>query len=240
MNRPRLTYRAAVFDLFGTLVEGASRQEYEDLIRRVADVTGSGREAYQHYWMSDEARRKRATGILSSPEAIVEDACQALGIAPSSESVSSGARLRVEAMQAWLRPRPDAAQALTAMANAGIKLGLMSDCTAEVPRLWPGLPFASLFDAALFSCLEGVRKPDPVFYQRACARLGVAAGDCLYVGDGASRELTGARSQGMDAVLIAVPGKTDEVLSREDAHTWTGPRVASLTGLLSMVGLQGA
>ena len=36
---------------------------------------------------------------------------------------------------------------------------------------------------------EGLTKPEPRFYELACQRLGVKAGRCLYVGDGAGNEL---------------------------------------------------
>ena len=44
-------------------------------------------------------------------------------------------------------------------------------------------PYAELIDEPLFSCVEGLVKPDPDLYLRACGRLGVKPRDCVYVGD---------------------------------------------------------
>lgn len=127
-----------------------------------------------------------------------------------------------------LAPRPDAPATLAALKAAGLKLALMSVCSAEVPHLWPATPMAPYFDAALFPCREGLTKPEPRFYALACRRLGVPAGRCLYVGNGASGELTGAAAAGMHPVLIGVAGDEDYVLERDDARDWPGPTVARL------------
>ena len=56
------------------------------------------------------------------------------------------------------------------------------------------------FDVALISYEQGICKPDPAMYQRMIEQLGVAPDECLYVGDGGSRELYGARDAGMKAL----------------------------------------
>jgi putative hydrolase of the HAD superfamily len=48
---------------------------------------------------------------------------------------------------------------------------------------------------------------DPRIYEIACERLGVEAGDCLFVGDGANDELPGAERVGMAAVQLRAPGR---------------------------------
>ena len=82
----------------------------------------------------------------------------------------------------------------------------------------------------MFSCYEGMRKPDPRIYRIACERLGVEAGQCLFVGDGANDELPGAERVGMGAVQLRIPG---EALAPE-AVAWTGRQVASLGGVLAI------
>jgi putative hydrolase of the HAD superfamily len=228
-------YAAVIFDLFGTLVRGAGDEAYEAFLRAMAAGVGADLDAFKRVWVSDEMRHRRATGDLSSPRAIVEATCDLLHLRPGDDALEATARIRLDAERAWLEPWSDTIEVLTLLRERGLLLGLMSDCTAEVDILWPEVPFGHLLDAVLLSCREGVRKPDPRFYALACERLGVDASGCLYVGDGASGELTGARRAGMDAVLIAVPGHEDNVLGREDARAWTGPRVTSLTGLIRLL-----
>ncbi len=45
-----------------------------------------------------------------------------------------------------------------------------------------------------------MKKPDPCIYEEAARRLGVAFNECVFVGDGGSNELAGAKAVGMKAI----------------------------------------
>ena len=45
-----------------------------------------------------------------------------------------------------------------------------------------------------------MKKPDRTVYEEAARRLGVEIKDCIFVGDGGSNELQGARNAGMNAI----------------------------------------
>jgi putative hydrolase of the HAD superfamily len=83
-----------------------------------------------------------------------------------------------------------------------------------------------LFDAEVFSCSVGLRKPDPRIYLLACDQLGVEPQETMFVGDGANDELAGAERVGITAVLLERAGEEQE---------WAGQRVRSLPELLSLV-----
>ena len=82
------------------------------------------------------------------------------------------------------------------------KLGLMSDTDFDEIASWQESPLAPLFDVALFSCYEGVAKPEPTFYRLATQRLDVDPTRCIYAGDGGRNELVGAREMCMSPVLV--------------------------------------
>lgn len=65
----------------------------------------------------------------------------------------------------------------------------------------------------------------------ATRALGVEPGECLYVGDGGSRELTGAQALGMAAVRLAAPEEDPADAVDHDA-AWTGDLVSDLGELL--------
>jgi putative hydrolase of the HAD superfamily len=96
-------------------------------------------------------------------------------------------------------------------------------------------PIAPLLHAAIYSVHTGTCKPDPTMYLAACAALRVEPRQCLYVGDGGSRELTGARALGMSAVHLSAPDLADHLVFRSD-ESFCGPVAVSLadivTGLL--------
>ena len=101
--------------------------------------------------------------------------------------------------------------------------------------VWKETPLASLFDATVFSCSVGLKKPDPRIYELACERLAVRPEDSLYIGDGGSRELTGAKEAGLHAVMIEAYGKTELPQANSEAGEWKGPAVSSLNEVLDLV-----
>jgi putative hydrolase of the HAD superfamily len=109
---------------------------------------------------------------------------------------------------------------------------MISNASSELSALWAASPFAGRFDAELFSADERMMKPDPRLYRRMAELLRVECRDCLFVGDGAYRELQGAEAVGMTAVLIRVPRDEWE---HEGTIGWAGPRVAALSEVLALV-----
>jgi len=93
-------------------------------------------------------------------------------------------------------------------------------------------PLAALIDYPVFSCLTGMKKPDPIIFQVAIEGLGVKAEECIYVADGIGRELHAASELGMCAVQILAPGEDDYDPYREE---WNGPVISSLKEILDLV-----
>jgi putative hydrolase of the HAD superfamily len=125
-----------------------------------------------------------------------------------------------------LVPVPGAVETLTELRARGLRLGLITVCMDDVPALWPETPFEGLFDAEVFSCSVGLRKPDPRIYLLACEQLGVEPHEAMFVGDGDNDELAGAERVGMQAVLLDRPG---------DEREWTGRRIRTLPEVLALV-----
>src|SRR5262249_13476401 len=114
---------------------------------------------------------------------------------------------------------------------------LISDCSAEVPLLWPECALAPLIEAPVFSCAVGMKKPDPRIYALACARLGIQPAECLYVGDGSEQELSGAAAVGMRPVLVRVAFAEATTPHRPEAAAWGGVAIDTLADVLALVGI---
>jgi putative hydrolase of the HAD superfamily len=182
-------------------------------------------------WFSTS--RERNTGERQDCEADVIHICRKFGIEPERELVSRAAEARLDYMRHVMTPRPDAPKVLSQLKEAGHKTGLISDCTHEVPAIWPETTFAPLIDVAVFSCSVGMRKPDPRIYHLAAERLEVRPEQCLFVGDGGSNELSGALEAGMHPVLIRLDADSAEPhLSRREE--WSGPTVSSLQEIVGI------
>jgi putative hydrolase of the HAD superfamily len=92
-----------------------------------------------------------------------------------------------------------------------------------------------MVDVEVFSCEVGLRKPDPRIYRLAAERLGVDPERCLYVGDGAYGELSGAAAVGMHAVLIRDPADAEIEALRPEAEEWDGPSIEDLREVTELV-----
>ena len=231
-ERKPTKYDAVIFDLFGTLVDIFSVDEYGEFLDEMCAVLGVSPAAFTSFW--DEKADERALGRVPVAEQL-RDLCRKLGVAVTPAQLERAVEMRVDFVRGVLVPRDDAAATLAALRERGLRIGVISDCSEEVVAAWPETPLAPLVDEAVLSAAVGMKKPDPRVYHLGCERLGVAPERCLFVGDGGSRELSGASAVGMDAVLIRVPGDAGDDAFRRDAEEWEGARVAALREVLGLV-----
>jgi len=227
-------YKAVIFDLFGTLVDNFSSREYDRVLAEMASLLSLPARDFARLWVA--TFEERVTGRLGTLEEAIAQSASRLGLHAADDAVAAAARLRLDFSRRALVPRPDAIETLARLRATGRKIGLISDCTAEVPVLWPETAFAPLVDAATFSCSIGLRKPDPRIYRSACERLSVTPSDCLYVGDGSSQELSGASRVGMQAMLLRASHEIPGEVIRDQVEGWDGPVIAALGEVLTLVG----
>lgn len=230
-----MKYEAVIFDLFGTLIHNYSIREYISILRQMASVLSAPPEDYVQLWY--DTFNERCTGVFQSPEANIDYLCQKLGVTIEDSQRSLAARIRLDLTVRSMTPVPESIAVLSHLKSEGYKTGLVTDCSAEVPAIWQDTPFAPLIDVTVFSCVVGLKKPDPRIYQLAAERLGVEPEKCLYIGDGSSRELTGAAAVGMHPVLIRDPDEDSTEVHRVDAEAekWDGPVISSLKDVLTLI-----
>ena len=185
--------------------------------------------------MDEQRTRDSMTGVLSSPGQIIMSMCGRIGCTPAADAIDEAAAVWLRFARGAVQPRPDVAGTLIEIRQRGLKIGVITDCAADIPTVWPASPLAELVDAILFSCREGLTKPDSRIYLRTCERLGVQPERCLYVGDGGSGELAGAQGVAMHPVLICVPHEEHIVMSRDQARQWKGPRVSCVGEVLGLL-----
>jgi putative hydrolase of the HAD superfamily len=223
------TYRAALFDFFGTLTRSVRRgPQHADIARSLGcdpDVVVD---------VLDRSFRARARGLFGSAEATLRWVSEQAGANPDRRQLHAALGARVDALRADTALRPDAVRALQQLRDRGIRTAVISDCTHELPVFLPELPIAPLLDTAVYSVQVGRCKPDPMMYLTACWQLDVPPEDCLYVGDGGSRELSGAADLGMTAVRLDAPDLVDHLVFDPDL-SWSGPSVRSLSDVLTIV-----
>jgi len=227
--------KAVIFDLFGTLVSQFPADRFEVSLREMAEAVGLGYQTFFDAWTGKTGVQQRHTGAFPSFREEIRWICERNGVQPSDEGLAKAARLRYEFTKSVLRPRPDAIATLKNLRAMGCLTGLISDCSREVPELWPETAFHGLFDATEFSCSVGMKKPDPAIFRLACDRLGVGPRECVYVGDGFSNELSGAATCGMRPFLLLPPGEKPPESSTWEGVTWDGESLPSLSGVVDLL-----
>jgi putative hydrolase of the HAD superfamily len=221
---------AILFDLFGTLV-GFSFPDWDAFGARLAQMFRAPRAEFVR--LLDEGYFRLEVGALALPQMLEQVAREAGGEATPSNTAE--AVRRWNAFQATqMVPYPDAPPALALAKQRGRRVGLVSNAPPPLHELWPASPLARYVDATAFSYQVGACKPEPGIYAWICRSLGVAPEHCLFVGDGSSRELTGAIGFGMQAVRLR---RADEVAydARFRRERWEGPAISTLLELLPLL-----
>jgi len=197
--------KAVVFDLWDTLAAWPQ----EDM-GPLFEAVGLSPEA----WTAPDHRDLRWTGSF-------QGYLDSLGI--GSDAAAAAFEIRREMTRRSLVPVEGAVETLDGLRAAGLRLGLISNCSSEVGELWDDSLFAGRFDAVVLSADVGLKKPDPRIFRLTLDRLGVEPADAVFVGDGESDELPGAQALGMRAIQV---GHRDG---------WSGERISDLRELLARV-----
>jgi putative hydrolase of the HAD superfamily len=124
--------------------------------------------------------------------------------------------------ESW-RPFPDAARLADALGSMGIAVCVGSNFDSRLRRVVEGLPEVSgLAPSLVISSEIGFRKPHRMFFQAACAHLGLPPEQVLCVGDDVENDERGAIRAGLEGLL----------LDRSDRHESDLPCVPNLTALV--------
>lgn len=224
-----MQHDAVIFDLFGTLVNTVTPAEYGELLCTLGARLGVSPERFEAEWRISITERE--AGTLGGVPGILRTTAQRAGGDPKAGALEAAARDWLGSARRWLTPRERTLQTLEAFHDAGYVIGVLSNCSAEVPILWQDTTIARSIHMPVFSCDVGMMKPDPRIYEQVCAGLSVEPMRCIFVGDGGSRELTGAAKLGMEAVLLRVPGEEHTWFDqnyRLDALEWTGATIKAI------------
>ena len=95
------------------------------------------------------------------------------------------------------------------------KLALLSNCEKPTTEMAVGKDY-ELFDAKVFSCMEGIRKPDREIYEITLKKLGVKPEEAVFIDDKESY-VEGAKFVGLRTILFKSPQQTKEELENHGA-----------------------
>jgi putative hydrolase of the HAD superfamily len=190
--------RACLVDVYETLVA----YDFVAHSRALAALAGADAGAWQRGQVAVLPDFDK--GVLSPAEAITRilAACE---VEPRPELVARLARADSEFMTAHCGLYADALPFLRELRSRGIKIALVSNCSANTRQLLTALGLIALADEVILSCEVGFAKPEPEIYQRALDALDVPPTAAVLVDDQPSY-CAGAAALGIRPIQLARNG----------------------------------
>lgn len=188
--------KAVIFDLFETLITEWGHKKYTK--NEMCSDLGIEREEFDLYW--EEKEQERYIGKIDFADSIryVCEKCSKQIDGPTLEAIT-GKRIKTKSA-CFEYVDPDVFQLLSNLKTTGLKLAIVSNCSSEEVKVIKQSKIYEYFDQVILSYEVGLQKPDICIYEKAADLLGVALEECVFVGDGGSNELVGARDAGMKAI----------------------------------------
>lgn len=224
---------AVVFDMYGTLTPSWPKAAWDEQKRACAGPLAIAEDA----WITalDASWHERVTGAFGSQLETFRTVAIRAGHTPTDEQLASAVEARYAAYRRSWQLRPDAVDTVRALRADGFKIALVSDCTHDLSDTWHEFELAEFFDATVFSCCEGTRKPDPRLFHAAAERLGLPTAACLYVGDGGGDEMAGSGAVGMHPVLLAGEDWAANHAPGRPETEWAGLRATTLSQIPAII-----
>jgi putative hydrolase of the HAD superfamily len=220
--------RAVLFDFYDTLGYLDSERVLAGR-REIARRAGADEERFFDVWRT--TFQARSLGRLGPLEDELAHTFRLLGLDVPPSLVAELADFERATWCSAVQLYPDALPVLAALRERGLKLGLVSNCSAQAAGAIRALGLAERLDVLVASCEVNLLKPDPAIYRRAYEPLGVEPTDCAFVGDGGSRELEAAHGLGMLTLWIQRPGEPDGLAAGQPYDR----RIERLDQLLDLV-----
>lgn len=185
--------RAVIFDMFETLITHYNCSLYFGA--QMAADAGISEQNFQSLWHPTEYDRSVGNVTLEEVLEMIfrENQCY------SPELVKKIAKKRTGVKEECFHHlHPEIIPMMQELKEKGYLVGLISNCFSEEAEVIRRSVLFPYFDVLMLSYEQGVQKPDTEIYHRCMEELNVKPEECLYIGDGGSRELEAARSLGMN------------------------------------------
>lgn len=191
-----MKYKAVIFDLFETLITEWGHKKYTKN-EMCADL-GIARAEFDVFW--DEKEQDRYIGSVSFEESVLY-VCKKCGKSIDNVTISNIIDKRIKTKSVCFEyVHPEVFQLLETLRQMGLRTAIISNCSSEEVKVLKESEIYKYFDEVILSYEVHMKKPDSCIYGEASKRLGVDTEECIFVGDGGSNELVGARTVGMMAI----------------------------------------
>jgi putative hydrolase of the HAD superfamily len=179
---------SVIFDWGGVLIEDPA----PGLVKYCSDALAVSKEDYIK--VCDKFGGDFQKGVISENE-FWERMCGGLGV--SKPKVPS---LWADAFKAAYIPREGMFSLAAGLRKKGYKTAFLSNTEEPAMRYFHQFGY-DMFDVLVFSCVEGTSKPERRIYELTVERLGVEAGQSVFIDD-KPEYINGAKQAGLNTILF--------------------------------------
>jgi putative hydrolase of the HAD superfamily len=191
---------SVIFDWGGVLIEDPA----PGLVKYCSEALAVSKEDYIKVY--DKFGGDFQKGLIDEEE-FWERMCSGLEV--SKPKVPS---LWADAFKAAYVPREEMFSLAAGFRKRGYKAGLLSN-TEEPAMLYFHQFGYDMFDVLVFSCVEGTSKPERRIYELTIERLGVEAGQSVFIDDKPAY-INGAQQAGLKTILFESISQVKSELAR--------------------------
>ena len=207
------------FDLFFTLIKPDYPQYHNEFT-----ILNLSMSEWEKYAEDNLLYQERALGLVKSESEIINKITENIPFPITISAKEEVLNARINRMKnALLNIPEEITSVLSALKQRNIKLGIISNADVIDCKYWHNSILFPFFDSTIFSCNVGILKPNRQIYELALHSLNVLPSDCIYIGDGGSNELYGAKSVGMktiftESLIVKDSVERNNILKYADYH----------------------
>jgi putative hydrolase of the HAD superfamily len=192
--------KVVFFDLFFTLIIPAYEENVED--NEYSELSIS-REEWELMAEDEQLYFERATGNAKDSVDIIRKIFIKNGIDKNESVMKKIAEKRMKRFQRSLSNVENSIiETLEYLFKNNKRMCLISNADIIDKDGWATSPINKYFEEAIFSCDVGALKPDRRIYEIALNKMRVSPREAVFIGDGGSEELRGAKESGMQTILV--------------------------------------
>ena len=202
-------FRAVIFDVYGTLLiapPGAVRPDpaADALLRPIIARFGHTAPPSPTTALAEAVARHHQEANAACPEVDLRVLWrEVLDLPPDHDTTALV--IATEDARLPTRPMPGAEDAIRHLAAAGVPLGLLSNAQCNTLHSLGGIGALIDPDLAVLSYQFGTAKPSPELFEvltERLAALGIAPGQCLFIGNDPLLDITPASAAGYQTALF--------------------------------------
>ncbi|MBN4080406.1 HAD family hydrolase [Beggiatoa alba] len=226
--------KVVCFDLFSTLVDVSSVPI--SVGRMTADILGIEKDQWNALCFSEHHEICRPTEAID----VIRSLIHSYDASVSEEQILQASIERQNRFDYALKKhiQVDVLEGINSLKQRGYDLILVSNASSAEVQAWPESPLAKYFDHSVFSYAVGLKKPDAAIYEYVCQLAAAEPSECLFVGDGGSDELIGAKAAGMPTLLMTRFMKKKNAACRKAYVDVIDAEVNSTSAVLDWIGQQ--